>query len=212
MTFRVSSSLRESFREPTSTWLLAGLPGREEGGAQLQIKGILLPVCPRLPDQAGYSHSKKRGEGQRVQTNGLSVLTKEMKGEHEHARMHASQAGPRGAWPGELGVLLLTLPPGSCVCRARFQGRHVLPAMGLPGMQRWRRHSSATQSSLRSLRAGRPVASAQGWVGPTLGTDTMTITLRIEPPISLGPQQSTSPLNLNLTGRELPEQGSALAA
>lgn len=90
------SSLFQSARvigEPTSTWLLVGLPGREEGGAQLQVKGILLPVCPGPPDHAGRSHSQKGGECPRAQANGPSVLTREGKGEREHARMHTPRGG-----------------------------------------------------------------------------------------------------------------------
>lgn len=79
----------------------------------------------------------------------------------------------------------------------RVPGKSVCLPWGPWDAQRWGRHSSATQSSLQSLKAGRPAANAQGWEGPTSGVEAVTATHRTGPPINLGPQQSLS-LNLHL--------------
>lgn len=80
-----------------------------------------------------------------------------------------------------------------------------MPAEGLPGMHRSGEGIAVPHNPHPKSESRRPFANAQGWVGPISGTEAMTITLRIEPPISLGPQQSTSPLNLLLMGWELPK-------
>lgn len=192
-----------------------GLPGREEGGAQLQVKGILLPVCPGPPDHAGSSLSKKGGEGQRAQATGLSVLSREVKGEYEHAGMHAGKRGLEAAWHGEQGGAPADTASWELCLQSQVPGNARFACHGFTwDAQRWGRHSSATQSSLQSLRVGGPAADAQGWDRPVSGTDAMTITLRTEPPISLGPHKAhlLRTWNLHLMGWELPEQGSALVA
>lgn len=127
-----------------------GLPGREEGGAQLQVKGTLLPVYPNTPDQAGQSHSKKGGEGQRAQANGLSVLTREAKGEHEHARVYASHAGPRGGMAWRAGDAPADTASWELCLQSRVPGKARFACCGFAwDAQRWGRHSIATQSSFK---------------------------------------------------------------
>lgn len=142
--------------------------------------------------------------GQRAQAKGLSVLTREAK----HAKQGACQSNLwNGSWrwlgteswgdtPADTTSwepCLESLVPGkSMFC---------LPWAYLGCTER---HSRATQSSFQSLRAGRPVVDAQGWKGLVSGRDAMTITHRTGSPVSLGPQQSTSPSNLHLWDGKCP--------